>query len=1103
MSNVDKISVDKTLRPSDEKVPSVQDKTLAGKAPKVDKTLHPKTDETLHPSKQQEINKIVNPQETEFILNGVKYQVVKPISGGTGEAQVYLLEKNSIQFALKLYYSHTPPNREIIEIVKQSAASGLLVGTLEYGVWTNPLTNETRDYELMVFCEGGSLDQVEINHDENKLAEIALKAAVLLDYLHKQQVIHRDVKPANFFFLNSSQDIDNMVLGDFGIAVKCKKNGKAIVDSQLRTKTYAAPEFYHSIDQKIEIYTKSDFYSLGISLLTLWDGEGIFAIPEWDLSKMKIMGKLPYPKDMSGRMLQLVKALTTVDPNARAGFPEVVRWAKGETIFDIKSEDDIRGFRILFNAAKKQVAHSPEELVQFMYEDKDLAIKYLYSEKITKWLTENLRPELAINIESIVETQYQKDKEAGFMAACYMLNPQLPYTDVAGNILTSSEEIAMSLRNNSEHYENALSNKNDSLFIFFNLHGFVHITNKFAPLFKKDNDNHRALMQLIFALNPAMPFTITTDDGTIIECQTPEDVINAKYEHMFSDKSWEDLIDECFFTWLSNRDMALAGKIRSQDGHDRNPWCVLYFLSLKTAYTFQLDENAGDYFFTHTEVAQYMNNKMNDYINEEKGSAYYDFASDQLDMMCSIDQTRLYYYLKSKGVYDDKIEWIKYCADIESKDNVNKAGPYNWRIGIYKAIKGLGYTPYYYFPKSNIHIFHPDDLNRIPDDEILEEFEKVYLDCWMTVFYQEDPDLDLSEKYEYESMTADYVLHLEMLDENNGDVANYRIATGIVDGNQRRVKRNHRFHLLSKIIFGSLTLMTVAVTIFYLISLKIPPDFVSKDWNFVIAMFVGTIVTFWRWFGFDNLFVALLIGAGAFFAASIVLLGLSYFNYVVAGFLFVAVIWVVILCYLNYPVATRNNRDLFNPGFEELYLEPLHFTYIANVGEHFKSSIGDRSWDYVYYLKKGTKKLYIWLGSLFLLSLLIAVITIYYITPKIERNLAIKAEYESIIGEWKGKFDNSDATFTINSSTPEAVNATIEVQFKKPADEKLSGKLNHDEKTITFKGIEDKSALDGEFSGAFNEDMTIFEGVHNNMGTKKQSKFKFTKNELSELQQAQ
>ncbi len=1085
---------DKTMRPN-----AQADKTMRPNS-QADKTMRPNADSTLRPQKQQdEINRIIYQDETEFILGkGIKYQVAKIISKSTGEADIFLVEHKGKQFVLKLYFIGYKQNHDILNVITKSGGSGLLVDTLEHGVWTNPETQQERDYELMVYCEGGSLDQIKVSHDEKGeklLGEIALKCACSIDFLHKQQIIHGDVKPANFFFRHKDQNIENLALADFGIAKQCNKDGVVNIPYQERTKIYAAPEYYDIIDKEIQINTKTDFFALGMTLLTLWCGEETYSnMNEFQLKDHKKHGTLSSPKDMSDRTLQLIKALTHPNPNVRASLAEVVRWVKGEEIYELASKkEDIRQFKILFSAEKNQTANSPEELAKFMLESKDLSTKYLYSGRIKDWLSDNLRPELAQEIEDITENQYPQDKEAGFYTACYLLDRAMPYYDAKNKATESSEEIAQSLINNFNQYQKALANKTDSLFLFFNARGAANVAQEFAPLFKKDSDNRDALLQLIHTLDPTLPWIITTDQNETIKCYKPEDVLNAKYEYAFSDESWDDLIGEAFLVWLRHVDPAVEGKIRSQKGYKKRQCVVLYNLSPKVAFNFQMDENTNDYFFTAEEIGNLMNLHMIDYIEDENNSA----ASDNLDMMCNIDNTQLYDYFKSKGVYDDKIDWIKYCADTQSKDNAGKAGPYNWSIGVYKAIKGLGYDPCYYFPKSKKYVYTLSELSQIPSKEIKEEMEKGYLQSWLTTCYQENPSLDLSAKYTYEKEVLKYLEHVEKLDAKNYDVENYKIGKNSVEEALTHLNRKHRFHVLSKTIIGLLTLIVGGIVIFSLLKLNLPIHAKDhKGWISLIAVISAIITVIAMYTSTDSEGLGNFIVGGI---SGVVVYAILYFlvpfiGYIAAGLLVVALIMLFVSCYLNYPAKSSSNKNLFKPTFEELELEPLHFAFSDD--QTFKSSISDTSYNYAHYLSQGTKKFYKKLIFPWLLIFGMGYLAVWGATKSEQlaaQNLAEQELFGVLTGEWQGTFDNKNATFTITDANAKTADAAISVKYKTQLNETLKGKINLNKKSFHFDDVVKNGNLDGAYDGLFNDDFTEFSGTYKNYETQKTVKFNFKK----------
>jgi len=1118
-----KTSVEKTMRAGGsgvEKTTRATDRTKQGEtgvdkttraAITAEKTMRGDAGISLRTNKQEEINKIVHQvaQQTErtgFLLNNVNFEVVRPLSENTGEADVYLVKEGENLFALKLYHAGIEPDKDIIEIVRQNSgnpALTFLVDTFHHGFWTDPKTGHPHFYELMAYCRGGSLDQITITHNsdgERLLSEIAIKCAACLDFLHSKQVIHRDVKPANFFFMKEGNKVEDLSLADFGIAIRCSKNGEASVQIQMRTKIYAAPEYYVTIDG-ITITKGMDFYSLGMMLFVLWEGgeERYRAPGERVLWQLKQNNKLPYPHDMPPRLLQLAKALTIAAPERRAGYAEVVKWAKGE---DIYNEEDIQ-LNIVYNATRKQIAKSREELVGFMLEDPHLATTYLYRGQIAAWLKEINFNELSNPLEEITDTQFPKNKEAGFWAACYFLDPNLKYVDINNRAMEENEEIAATLKENFNYYSQALADKHDKLFIYLNATGRGEVNN-LIPLFKKEKENRDALLRLIYALDPSLPWIISTESDERVECHTIVDILQLIYRNLtdpdftIGDQSEDDLCTESFLSWIGTRDKALEGKIRSTKGDDGNIWSVLYNLNPKVSYNFVLDEHAGNYFFTPAEIGEYMNLHLDDFIRDEDEDSY---ACGQLKMMLDIDDTALFHYFKSKGgAYDDKIDWIKYCADVNSKENENKAGPYNWDIAIYKAIKGLGYDPFYHFPKSDKYVFTLDELEQIPRREIKEELDKGYLESWLTIFFQEDPHRDLSPQFAYEEATRDYMTLLEKLDKNHKDVVNYRIATNHLRESVNGLNRKYRFNLFSKVIVSILTFIATAVVIYGLQHIDIPTDRdFHSTWIYVVAIIAGISATVYTIYDISNdlgCLGTLLIGA--FFAALTyfaLLFIAPYLVYIVSALLLTMLVLLVIRL-VKSPVRKRANTILFNPSIEERVVEPLNFAFNAEDGAYFKSSIGDRIDNLTTDIGQNTKAFYRklifpWVSIILLGVIAFGSFTIPGITVA---DRSAKQRYTLLQGEWTGTFDQREATFNITNVSKEMAEASISVHYREMITESLKGSINWMEKTFHFDDVNSTNGyLDGEYNGAFNDDFTKFSGTYQNYTTKKQVDFMFVK----------
>lgn len=135
---------------------------------------------------------------------------------------------------------------------------------------------QTEDGQLwiaMQFVEGIDADEA-LRRGQltpERALHIVGEIAKALDYAHRHQVIHRDVKPANFL-LEDGPD-DRVLLGDFGIARALDDAGLTTTGSMVTTVAYAAPEVLASDP----VDGRADLYSLGCTLFRMLTGKTPFS----------------------------------------------------------------------------------------------------------------------------------------------------------------------------------------------------------------------------------------------------------------------------------------------------------------------------------------------------------------------------------------------------------------------------------------------------------------------------------------------------------------------------------------------------------------------------------------------------------------------------------------------------------------------------------------------------------------------------------------------------------------------------------------------------------------------------------------------------------
>ncbi len=146
-----------------------------------------------------------------------------------------------------------------------------------------------RVWIVMEFAEGGSvysLMQSSPNNclEEKYVAVIVREVLTGLNYLHKSNVIHRDIKAANVLVTASGK----VMICDFGVsALLATTNSKR--NTFIGTPYWMAPE----VAQPVPAYdTKADIWSLGIMIYEMMKGSP----PHFRVAHLKVIQMIPKVK---------------------------------------------------------------------------------------------------------------------------------------------------------------------------------------------------------------------------------------------------------------------------------------------------------------------------------------------------------------------------------------------------------------------------------------------------------------------------------------------------------------------------------------------------------------------------------------------------------------------------------------------------------------------------------------------------------------------------------------------------------------------------------------------------------------------------------------
>lgn len=199
---------------------------------------------------------------------GDRYELIEKIGEG-GMAEVYKAKclKLNRYNAVKILKKEFSSNKEIVEKFKREATAianlshNNIIGVFDVG------TQDGINYIVMEYVKGKTLKQIIREQGKipsNAAVEIAVQIAKALECAHKNNIIHRDVKPQNILITEDG----TVKVSDFGIAKSVTSSTVAHTTEVMGSAHYFSPEQAKGsyIDER------TDIYSLGIVLYEMVTG---------------------------------------------------------------------------------------------------------------------------------------------------------------------------------------------------------------------------------------------------------------------------------------------------------------------------------------------------------------------------------------------------------------------------------------------------------------------------------------------------------------------------------------------------------------------------------------------------------------------------------------------------------------------------------------------------------------------------------------------------------------------------------------------------------------------------------------------------------------
>ena len=883
-------------------------------APKADATVR-----TIRPSGScsQAVSAVPN-----FILKGKVYQQIECLSDHSGEAQVFLVSYEGREYVLKVYYPNISIDKKLLRLI-HSFDFEMIVRLYDFG--KTYVDGKNRDYELMEYLKGQTLNEFSLCENFSRFRRIALQAAAALAYCHQNNIIHKDVKPGNFFFRD--EEHTQIVLGDFGISSIMDEREQAHRTTQARTPTYAAPEMYNDvIDGEVEITKAVDYYSLGLTLLTLWLGENPLTSNERVIMRRKNEGRLPRVNELPERIKMIVQGLTAVNPSSRWGYEEVERWFLGEDVKVDISSPMLRYKSFVVDPERNLVADNVHELIPLLIDNQRAAIGYLYSGRISAWLEQCGNVKLSTTVKDIVTNRYPVDQKAGLMAAVYAMEPTYPYKDSQGNLCDDVHSVVISMLSCIDEYALLLKNPNDRAWLYFESHTSCNME-RLRGYFSSDDsaDGRVSVLEVAFEVDTEIPFLHKYMSGTL------PDIVKAFGNEDITEDEWRSLTDGRLLAWMYSHEdhmacEALRIMTQGQTYSRQLAYKVLYNMERTTAYD-----------LLEARTAQDVGELLRQQLMEWQHCSSEEFAENIKDF--SDPNGRFCFYAQLHGWHEELSE-ARRCFDMTSEENRERLSAYDLRTAAYRFCRILGVVPTYRMPngKEWADAMNEEGFNR---SDIRTELRRGSLSQWMSVWYHEDPTQDFAEEYSYERKLEEWTRRLGDIDPQQTYFKRYERAKQETADRFAEVRQGYRRAMAKEkmwqVIFYSLCAVWVSLLLAFGISnhayiMQHPVACIALPVGGVSSVIMG-LRAFFRGYGF---MISCMWGALGALSSIIPVWTLRYVEshhptLFIPAIIGLTLLYMMVCYFTDFSGDSKQDHRLISEALDDdiktALLEPLYYTF--------------------------------------------------------------------------------------------------------------------------------------------------------------------------------
>ena len=235
------------------------------------------------------------------------------------QSNVYLAKKWGKSYVVKVYNNGWHPSSQMQSFLTNVRHPNI-ANVIECGDY------DGNYYEIYEYYSEGTLEEVgelSSTHIQNVIIPSINEG---LHELHRNGIVHCDIKPSNLFYADNNSRV---IIGDCGISGYANSNGK-LVDAVRGTPEYAPR--VKALLWSAAMSPAYDYGSFGLVLCKAVLGHSLFEGMSIEEISKAWEGGLDLPSKISGRISVLIRGLLNEDEDQRWGYIQVKRWCEGEYI---------------------------------------------------------------------------------------------------------------------------------------------------------------------------------------------------------------------------------------------------------------------------------------------------------------------------------------------------------------------------------------------------------------------------------------------------------------------------------------------------------------------------------------------------------------------------------------------------------------------------------------------------------------------------------------------------------------------------------------------------------------------------------------------------